>query len=58
MGRMEADHLPKQIWRIVVCKAIPWAEVDTGSFVCECGRIFRRHGDLIRHHNFCDTHTL
>ena len=31
--------------------------VVAGSFVCECGRMFRRHGDLIRHHNFCDTHT-
>ena len=26
----------------------------TGSFVCECGRIFRRRGDLTRHQNFFD----
>ena len=32
--------------------------VVAGSFVCECGRMFRRCDDLTRHHNFCDTHTL
>ena len=28
--------------------------VVAGSFVCECGRMFRRRGDLTLHQNFCD----
>ena len=28
--------------------------VVAGLFVCECGRMFRRQGDLTHHHNFCD----
>ena len=107
MGRMEADHLPKQIlfgellsarlfygpklrWRDVVlrdlwiigfdatswystvqdhggwydtCQTFASRSVPTASgpivitglaFVCECGRMFRRWGDLTRHQNFCD----
>ena len=38
-------------------RSVPTASgsvVVAGSFVCECGRMFRRRGDLTRHHNFCD----
>ena len=38
-------------------RSVPTASgpvVISGSFVCECGRMFRREGDLTRHQNFCD----
>ena len=28
--------------------------VIIGSLGCECGRNFKRQGDLTHHHNFCD----
>ena len=38
-------------------RSVPTASgpvVVAGSFVCECGRMIRRRGDLTCHHNFCD----
>ena len=29
--------------------------VVTGSFVCGCGRIFNRSGDLTRYHKYCSS---